>query len=158
MVSATLTYLYDLRTEISSQLTVDQITSTIIYGSSGIKGLYDPTHIYYKGDIVPYVDSSGVIHILECIVDGATGTPLNVDQWTDFSIINRIQAMNNNYICISSVMPQSSGNKVWIKLKESSTTETTTISTGLIIASNFVLSANEPSPYTTDLVWGKVTS
>lgn len=158
-MAAKLTFLYDLKSEASLNLTVDQITSTIIFGTSGISGLYDPEKVYSVGDVVPYIDENGVITIYECVIDGATGE-FDPISWKEFSVIGKLKTLADNLIVLSATMPEDTiNNSVWIRVK-SNTTGTIDLgdNVGMIISGNFILSANEPNPFTTDLVWGKITS
>lgn len=159
-MAAKITYLYNLKDEVAMNLTVDQITSTVIYGTMAINGLYDPTRVYKRGDIVPYIDDEGVIHIYECLVDGATGDPIDMTQWAEFSVIGKLYEIRNNLIVLSATQPANlNTNKVWLHVKM---TDTSSLdmgdNLGLIVVNNFILSTTEPSPFTTDLVWGKITA
>ena len=153
-MAAKLTYLYDLTTTISSNLTVDQIVSTIIFGSSGIAGVYSPEHIYHEGDLATYVDSNGVIHVYQCIEDGATGD-FNPEYWEEFSILKSVSNTANNLILLSNLAPVEEGNKVWLEYRGGGS-GIPDKNYGLIIKKNFILSVNEPEDFTSDLVWGKI--
>lgn len=155
--TAALTYLYDLKTTISSNLTVDQIISTMIFGSSGIAGVYDGTHTYKEGDLVTYVDSAGVIHVYRCINDGASGEPIDLEDWEDYSIISSVNNTAYNLILLSSFRPTEEGNKVWLEYRGGGGGIPEN-NYGLIVKNNFIISRDEPEDFTTDLVWGKVTS
>lgn len=160
-MAASIAFLYDLRSEINDVLTVDQIISTIIFGSNGIDGVYNPEVVYVEGDIVEYIDDDGVIHIYECVKSGATGDPINLDDWIEYSIISALDAIRQNLIILSSTRPADEyHNKVWIiaKSSEDGSIDPGGDSQGLIVTNNFIISATEPTPFTTDLVWGHVTS
>lgn len=160
-MAASISFLYDLRSEISDVLTVDQITSTIIFGSNGIDGVYNPEVVYVEGDIVEYLDDDGVIHIYECVKTGATGSPINLDDWIEYSLMSALDAVRQNLIVLSATRPPDEyHNKVWIiaKSSEDGSIDPGDDSKGLIVTKNFIISATEPTPFTTDLVWGQVTS
>ena len=159
-MAAKITYLYNLKDEVALNLTVDQITSTVIYGTAAIEGLYDPSRTYKRGDIVPYIDDEGVIHVYECVVDGATGDPINMTHWKEYSVIGKLNELRNELIVLSATQPANvNTNKAWLHVKM---TDTSSLdmgdNLGLIVVNNFVLSTNEPTPFTTDLVWGKITA
>lgn len=158
-MAAKLTYLYDLKEEVSLNLTVDQITSTIIFGTTGVAGLYDPEKTYKLGDIVPYIDENGIIHIYECTAESTTG-PFNPEHWREFSIIGKLKLIRDNLIVLSAMRPTDiTNNKVWIRVKsDDSGSIDLGDNVGMMIVGNFILSVNEPSPFTTDLIWGKITS
>lgn len=158
-MSASITYLYDLREEASMNVTVDQITSIIIFGSMGIAGLYDPDHVYNKGDIVPFIDEDGVIHIYECINTGATGSPINLEDWQEYSIIGKLKELRKELIFMDYEEPiDTNSNKIWLKIKGTNPNPSEDRDGWkLIIKNNFIISTTEPDPFTTDLVWGKVT-
>ena len=159
-MAATLTFLYDLKSELANTLTVDQIVSTIIFGSGGIDGVYEPTHVYSEGDIVEYIDGDGVIHVYECVRTGATGDPINLLDWAEYSLIGKIEALRTGLIMMTTTRPADVyNNKVWIRPKsEEHGTIDPDDNYGLIVTQNFIISPNEPTPFTTDLVWGQVTS
>ena len=120
-MSAKLKYLYDLREDLSLSLTPDQIVSTIIFGDNHIKGFYDPTHTYNEGDKIAYIDENNTLKILECIRTGATGDPINLDDWQDYSIIGTLDGVVADLIIHSNseTAPVDKRlNKVWIKLKD----------------------------------------
>ena len=155
METARLIYLYDLASTIASTLTVDQITSTIIFGGSdSIPGIYDGTHQYKTGDLCTYVDSYGGIHVLECVSD-TTDTPIDLEDWQEFSIINSIRKTSDNLILMATLRPDEDGNKVWLQYRGGEG-EIPDNNYGLIIKKNFIIQPEEPDPFTTDLVWGKV--
>jgi len=159
-MAATLTFLYDLKSELANTLTVDQVVSTIIFGSAGIDGVYEPTHTYGEGDIVEYIDGDGVIHVYECVQNGATGDPIDLTYWKEYSIVEKMESLRTGLILLSSTRPADVyNNKVWIRPKsEESGTIDPDDNYGLIVTQNFIISPNEPTPFTTDLVWGQVTS
>lgn len=120
-MSAKLKYLYDLREDLSLSLTPDQIVSTIVFGDNHILGFYDPTHTYNKGDKIAYIDENNMLKILECIRTGATGDPINLDDWREYSIIGTLDGIFNDLIIHnnSETAPVDKyHNKVWIKLKD----------------------------------------
>ena len=155
--TAALTYLYDLKTTISSSLTVDQIVSTMIFGSSGIAGVYDGSHEYNAGDLVTYVDDAGVIHVYECVNDGASGEPIDLNDWKDYSILASVSNTADNLILLSSIRPSEEGNKVWLQYRGGGG-GIPEGNYGLIVKNNFIISREPPEDFTTDLVWGRVTS
>lgn len=156
---SSITYLYDLRQEISTTLTVDQITSNIILGDTKLKGVYDPEVVYSKGDIVPYIDENGVVKIYQCTIDGATGDPINLDYWKEFSIIGKLNDIEESLIVLSAIRPvDTQVNRVWIRAKsDGSGSVDLGDNIGIIVLNNFILSSVEPNPFTSDLVWGKIT-
>ena len=160
-MAAQLTYLYDLAQEAASNLTVDQITSSIILGAGvTIKGVYDHTQTYEKGDLVAYISEDGVVHVYECTQSGATGYPIDMNYWKEYSLVSKIERLYNNLIVLSATKPADvETNRVWIRAKsDGSGTIDLGDNIGVIILNNFVLSPYEPNPFTPDLVWGKVTS
>lgn len=154
-MGAKITYLYDLATTISSNLTVDQIVSTMIFGSSGIAGVYNGTHIYHEHDLVTYVDDSGSIHVFECINEGATGIPITLDDWTEFSLLSSIKDTSNNLILLSRLKPDIDSNQVWLEFRGAGSGIPEN-NYGLIVKNNFIIQSEEPEDFTTDLVWGRV--
>ena len=156
-MAAKMMFLYDLTTTISSNLTVDQIVSTMIFGSSGIAGVYNPEHVYREGDIVSYVDDYGTIHVLKCINAGATGDPINPNDWDEYSILQHINNIGENLILLSQYKPVEEGNRVWLQFRGGGE-GIPEDNYGLIIRSNFIISPDEPEDFTTDLVWGRVTT
>jgi hypothetical protein len=114
-MTATLKYLYDLKSEAASQLTVDQLISVIINGYSSTVGLYDPTKTYVRGDKTGYIDSNGLIHTLKCIADSTTGNPLKTADWVDFSILDELAGIENNYVMLTATQPTSILNRVWVQ-------------------------------------------
>lgn len=156
-MAAKLTYLYDLTTTISSNLTVDQIVSTMIFGSSGIAGVYNPEHVYTEGDIVSYIDDYGTIHVLKCVNSGATGDPIDPTDWEEYSILEHIRTISDNLILLAQYKPTEEGNRVWIQFRGGGE-GIPEDNYGLIIRSNFIISPDEPENFSTDLVWGKVTT
>lgn len=154
IMAAKLTYLYDLTTTISSNLTVDQIISTMIFGSSGIAGVYNPEHVYHEGDLATYVDSNGVIHVYQCIAEETTGE-IDLEDWEEFSILKSISNTSNNLILLSTLAPVEEGNKVWLEYRGGGG-GIPDRNYGLIVKKNFILSVNEPEDFTSDLVWGRI--
>ena len=160
-MAAQLTYLYDLAQEAASNLTVDQITSSIILGSGvTIKGVYDPTQTYEKGDLVAYIGDDGVVHVYECKNTGATGYPIDMNDWKEYSLVDKIESLYNSLIVLSATRPaDTENNKVWIRAKsDNNGTIDLGDNIGIVILNNFILSPYEPNPFPSDLVWGKVTS
>lgn len=155
-MAAKLTYLYDLASAISSTLTVDQIVSTMVFGSTPV-GVYNASHVYQKDELATYIDSSGGIHVLRCVLDGATGEPIELDDWEEFSLLTAIDSTAGNMILMAEEQPSDASNKVWLQYRggESGIPEG---NRGLIVKRNFVISSNEPDPFTTDIVWGEVQS
>ncbi len=156
-MAATLTYLYDLASTISTTLTVDQIVSTMIFGSSGIAGVYDGTHVYKEGDLVTYVDQYGTIHVYQCINSGATGEEIDLDDWREFSLLSSISNTTHNLILLATLKPSEDDNKVWLQYRGGGQ-GIPEDNYGLIVTKNFIISKDEPENFTTDLVWGKITS
>ena len=156
MSTARLIPLFDLASMIESTLTVDQITSTIIFGPSSTPGVFQPTHQYRVGDLCTYVDSYGGIHVLECIRPNDTTNPeLNPEDWQEYSILNAINRASTNLIILSRFRPDEDGNRVWLQYRGGGG-DIPDNNYGLIIKNNFVISPNEPENFTPDLVWGKV--
>lgn len=155
-MAAKLTYLYDLASAISSTLTVDQIVSTMVFGSTPV-GVYDGTHVYQKDELATYIDSNGGIHVLRCILDGATGEPIELDDWEEFSLLNAIDNTSGNLIMMAELQPSEASNKVWLQFRggQGGIPEG---NRGLIVKRNFIISRTAPDPFTTDLVWGMVQS
>ena len=156
-MAASITYLYDLKSVISSNLTVDQIVSTMIFGSSGIAGVYDGSHTYNEGDLVTYVDDSGTIHVYECVNSGAHGDPIDLNDWRDYSILSSVKNTADNLILLSTLMPSEEGNRVWLQYRGGGG-GIPEGNYGLIVTRNFIISREPPVDFTTDLVWGRVTS
>ena len=118
-MSAKIKYLYDLKEDLRLTLTPDQIVSTIIFGDNYIKGFYDPSHVYNVGDKIAYVDENNVLKILECIKDGATGNPINLDDWQEYSIIGTLDGIVSDMIIHGGTQPNDKKlNKVWIEFPE----------------------------------------
>ena len=160
-MAAQLTYLYDLAQEAASDLTVDQITSSIILGTGvTIKGVYDHTQTYEKGDLVAYIDDEGVVHVYECTQSGATGYPIDMNYWKEYSLVNKIESLYNGLIVLSATKPADvENNRVWIRAKSNgSGTIDLGDNIGIIVLNNFVMSPYEPNPFPSDMIWGKVTS
>ena len=114
-MAATLKYLYDLKSEAASQLTTDQLINVIINGYSSIVGLYDSTKTYTKGDKTGYIDSNAVIHTLKCIANSTTGDPLKTADWVDYSILDELANIENNYMILTSTQPTSILNRIWVQ-------------------------------------------
>jgi hypothetical protein len=152
--TAKLIYLYDLASTISTTLTVDQIVSTIIFGTGSIPGIYDGSHKYKKGDLCTYIDSAGTIHVLECIED-TTDNPIDLEAWQEYSILSAINNTTRNLILLSEIRPEEEANKVWLQYRGGGS-GIPEDNYGLIVKNNFIISVEEPDDFTTDLIWGKV--
>jgi len=152
--TAKLVYLYDLSAKVEDTLSVDQIVSTMIFGSSGVAGVYDPEHVYNPGDLCTYIDDYGRIYVLECIKQTEQG-PIDFEDWAEFSILDKINETSNNLVILATLRPDVPGNKVWLQYRgdEGGIPDG---NYGLIIKQNFIISADEPEDFTTDIVWGKV--
>ena len=155
-MSAKLTYVYDLVPSISANLTVDQIMSTMIFGSAGIAGVYNPLHTYEAGDIVSYIDPYGTIHVLECINSGASGDPITIADWTEFSIYSRIQNTNSDLIVMAINQPTAKDNRIWLKYRGGSSYVPPN-DAGVASNTSFMVSQNS-NDYSSDLVWNSVTT
>ena len=116
-MSAKIKYLYDLKEDLSLTLKPEQIVSTIIFGDNYIQGFYNPSHSYNEGDKIIYIDENNTLKILECIKDGATSDPINLDDWEEYSIIGTLDMILSDLIIHGGTQPNTKRlNKVWIEL------------------------------------------
>lgn len=157
-MAAKLTYLFNLKDKAFEALTVDQISSSVIFGSGGIIGWYNSDISYRPGDIAIYMTEDGTIKTMICVT-GQEGGPLDESKWREYSLLDNFNVMKNEYVVLSPYRPENMlYNKIWLQLKTDVVIGGANAVYNLIVANNFVISPSEPNPFATDIVWGQVTS
>ena len=118
-MAATLTLLGNLKDQALNNVSIDQVSSSAVFGSGMSIGdiKYDSSATYNTGDVITYTDSNGNIKFYECIGTNVTGA-FDPSKWEEYSIIGKTQALQENLIVLSETKPTDSiTNKVWLEIK-----------------------------------------
>lgn len=158
MVKTTL--VIDLVADTLGHITTDKLISSAVMGTGNvIMGTYDASHVYNKGDKIPYINDSGQLEIIVAIEDGITG-PFDMRKWEEWNVISELNRLYNDYIVLSWSPPVSRVNKVWLSIKNQSMADFKDLNlgdnSGVLVYNNLVMSANEPA-MTNDVIWGHIT-
>ena len=146
----------------SNRVSLSSIINTSIMGAeNGVLDFYSPSNTYNRGDKIPYISDDGELLILVAVNNGITGT-FNPLDWEEWSVMDELKGLYDDYIVASFNRPSLRRNKVWLAIKEESLADLRDLNfelgneMGLLIYNNLVFSERRPI-MTSDLVWGNIT-